>query len=132
MNRGRETQGALNYRSLSESNWRAKEELRIDLRARHLARITAHEAKKKEMKTKSKKSNRGDQEDVRERGKRKTQVQYGLWSALAGENYDLDDRVTYEKRRTERQAVELPNHIADLLNGKTSDLRRALTSQAPL
>lgn len=122
MNRGRETQGALNYRSLSESNWRAKEELRIDLRARYLARITAHEAKKKEMKTKSKKSNRGDQEDVRERGKRKTQVQYGLWSALAGENYDLDDRVTYEKRRTERQAVELPNHIADLLNGKTSDL----------
>lgn len=119
MNRGRETQGALNYRSLSETNWRAKEELRIDLRARHLARVTAHEAKQKE---KLKTSKTRESEKATGGKKRTQQVQYGLWSALAGDNYDLDARVKYERRQIERESVELPGHITDMLEGKTTGL----------
>ena len=130
MVKGRETQGAINYRSASEINWRAREEHLIDLRAKQLERVTAHERTQKEKASKAKlkriRAQRGDEASLASVGKVKgpdkpKSVQYGLWSSLGGQAYALSSKAARERKVVTTQKTSIPDEILSMLDGKDED-----------
>ena len=109
MSKGRETQGAINYRSPEEINWRAREEHLIDLRAKQLERVTARERDHKEKSEKDRlnriRRNRGEKSTesadkaAGTGSNKKKSVQYGLWSSL-------EVRVRFRRQRNTKKAKD--------------------------
>jgi len=122
---GRETQGALNFRSLGDSNERGRAEIRIDLRAKFIARAAKKEAAAKEKaeaeKEKRRREKRGDAEAVVEEEKRDL-VQYGLWSSLEGKKYEKAKGLfQWTQSKGKAAKSHLPSDILNLLAGKDAD-----------
>ena len=123
---GRETQGALNFRSKDDTNNRARAEIRIDLRAKFLARQSAKENKEKDKAEAEKERKRkllaGDQLDDEKNAGKKDFVQYGLWSSLNGKKYEKTKSLfEITNRKVKAHKSLLPNDILSMLDGKHDD-----------
>ena len=133
---GRDTQGSLYNRSAGDENWRAKEEIKIDLRAKQLARMALKEARTEEKKKKEKeerirrkqKEHRrmmGDDDSVsivKEQAKKGAKVQYGLFSGLGGGHFDIEEsaigeRGKFSERKIKDEKSLLPANILKMLKG---------------
>ena len=122
---GRETQGALNFRSVGDNNQRARAEIRIDLRAKFLARAAKKEADDKDKaddaKEKRRKMRAGENIDAVEEEKQDV-VTYGLWSSLSGKSYKKSRGMfEFTQKKGKGGKSNLPSDILNLLDGKDSD-----------
>lgn len=128
MNRGRDTQGAINYRSAEEINWRAREEHLIDLRAKQLERVTAKEKSQTEREEKERqrkiRKKQGQESLLSQRkggaGNKKKSVQYGLWSSLGGQEFGFSQS-KMSRKKVKEQESRIPDEIRMLLEGKGGD-----------
>ena len=122
---GRETQGAINFRSVGDSNERTRAEIRIDLRAKFLARAARKEAaakEKVELETEKRRKLRAGEEVEEEVEETRDLVQYGLWSSLSGKKYEkAKGMFQFTQRKGKAGKSRLPSDILNLLNGKNAD-----------
>jgi hypothetical protein len=123
---GRETQGALNFRSSDDNNNRARAEIRIDLRAKYLARVSAKENKDKEEKERKRQEKLfGAQNDSETdaKGKPKT-VQYGMWSATSGKKFKQGGGLFNFSKKGKQKSNNLPDIISQMLDNDDPSVSR--------
>ena len=124
MTEGRETQGAINFRAQEEENWRAKEELIIDLRAKHAERAAKKEEalkkKREQDKLKKQREELGIEEEEETKSGKKS-VQYGLWSGSGGRSYDqgsdwkhLQARQAHKDKLRDKRSI-LPKSLLTMM-----------------